>query len=503
MRTITFRSGIILVSAAIIVACLVLSIPATAQSSEAEINYQRFLTIYRQDRPTRQELESALTFLQTSNLLAPNTYKYVFSLGALNNTLENWENAAEWLVKAKFIATTDDQRQLIQEELRYSQVQIAKLKVKNWGGPGMSISFIMKQGTLEMDQLTIKQLPQRLPVINIGASTRPLEDVLRHSLHDLRFDVLTRDPFLIVGLDALVSPNDHYKKGIKDFYRYFMNEYFDHPPRRLLVTVISSQPHVLVEATNRLYPEVGLPVYAPFLGYYNPADNLIMATGGRAGYGTLLHEMIHALIEADFPQAPAWLNEGLASLYERTRWSSGHLDALPNWRMDGMREEKISSLRELAQKAPELGLHSTEIREIRLLLLYLDQRKQVDDLYRLAKQKGSVFALEEAFVELGLNEDGWRAFLKNTFRDYHAEIAQNRGGLSNPDEVRFLQQALNQILGATLKIDGLWGSSTQEKLVEFQRRFGLAPDGILGPKTMIELKRYYTLFQIELLEKNP
>ena len=55
--------------------------------------------------------------------------------------------------------------------------------------------------------------------------------------------------------------------------------------------------------------------------------------------------MIHALIEADFRQAPAWLNEGLASLYERTRWSPSRLEALPNWRMDGMREEEVRRYR--------------------------------------------------------------------------------------------------------------------------------------------------------------
>jgi peptidoglycan hydrolase-like protein with peptidoglycan-binding domain len=100
-------------------------------------------------------------------------------------------------------------------------------------------------------------------------------------------------------------------------------------------------------------------------------------------------------------------------------------------------------------------------------------------------------------MELGLDEQGWRAFLKTIFRDYRAEIARDRGALSNPDEVRFLQGALNQIMDVTLTVDGIWGKSTRENLLAFQRRFGLKPDGVLGPKTLAELKQQYTLVRLD------
>lgn len=483
--------------------CTMIALSASAQNDEAEQNYKQFLAIYRQDRPTKAELQNGLSFLETANLLAPNTYKYVFSLGALNSTLARWEEASRWLEKAMSLTSTEQQRLDIQAELEYCRVQLSKLRVSRWGGPGLSVSFIMKRGTIEMDQTTIEKLPHRLPVVNFGDSPLPLEEAIKSKLDGMGVQLLPKDVFLVVGLEDSTPPEVHYEKGIKDFYQYFRNQYFEELPDRLVVVIISSQPHVLVEATRRLYPEVGLPVYAPFLGYYNPADNLIMATAGRAGYGTLLHEMIHALIEADFPQAPPWFNEGLASLYERTQWTTTRLNALPNWRMDEMREENVRSLRALAQQAEGIGLHSHEIAEIRLLLLFMDQRQQVDDLYSLMKRKGSTFSLEEAILELGLNEDDWRSFVKNTFRDYRAEMTRNRGALSNPDEVRFVQQALNHILDANLKVDGIWGPTTKERLVDFQRRFHLNPDGIPGRQTMTELKRQYTLVRVKSLENAP
>jgi len=34
------------------------------------------------------------------------------------------------------------------------------------------------------------------------------------------------------------------------------------------------------------------------------------------GLGTLTHELIHPIVETDFPRAPTWINEGIASLFE-------------------------------------------------------------------------------------------------------------------------------------------------------------------------------------------
>jgi hypothetical protein len=50
--------------------------------------------------------------------------------------------------------------------------------------------------------------------------------------------------------------------------------------------------------------------------------------------GTLTHEIVHPMLEADFPGAPEWLEEGIASPFEapvlaarrdrgRSRWVTG------------------------------------------------------------------------------------------------------------------------------------------------------------------------------------
>ncbi len=70
-------------------------------------------------------------------------------------------------------------------------------------------------------------------------------------------------------------------------------------------------------------------------GYYSPAAGaLIMniATGG----GTLVHEIVHPLMEANFPAARAWFNEGLGSLYEQSSTREGRIVGLTNWRLAGL-----------------------------------------------------------------------------------------------------------------------------------------------------------------------
>ncbi|HEY5950971.1 MAG TPA: hypothetical protein VIV40_36010, partial [Kofleriaceae bacterium] len=57
-----------------------------------------------------------------------------------------------------------------------------------------------------------------------------------------------------------------------------------------------------------------------------------IATGG----GTLVHEIVHPYVEADFPNAPPWLNEGLGSLFEQSADRDGHIVGLTNWRLEGL-----------------------------------------------------------------------------------------------------------------------------------------------------------------------
>lgn len=72
-----------------------------------------------------------------------------------------------------------------------------------------------------------------------------------------------------------------------------------------------------------------------------------------------------------------------------------------------------------------------------------------------------------------------------------------RRGSTGPNVV-VIQVALNRIaqnypaIPKLARVDGIFGSRTETTVKEFQRIFGLTPDGIIGPGTWYEIVRLYT-----------
>ncbi|MBT3217986.1 MAG: DUF1570 domain-containing protein [Proteobacteria bacterium] len=72
-------------------------------------------------------------------------------------------------------------------------------------------------------------------------------------------------------------------------------------------------------------------------GYASSEHNALVmniATGG----GTLVHEIVHPFLDANFENVPSWFNEGLASLYEQSSSRGDHIVGLTNWRLAGLQE---------------------------------------------------------------------------------------------------------------------------------------------------------------------
>ncbi len=74
----------------------------------------------------------------------------------------------------------------------------------------------------------------------------------------------------------------------------------------------------------------------PF-GYYS-AEHRALVMNIATGGGTLVHEIVHPFMRANFPACPAWFNEGLASLYEQAAEKQGHIRGKINWRFTGLEQ---------------------------------------------------------------------------------------------------------------------------------------------------------------------
>jgi len=77
-------------------------------------------------------------------------------------------------------------------------------------------------------------------------------------------------------------------------------------------------------------------------GFYSPGERY-MVMNAALGLGTLTHEMVHPLVEADFPHAPTWINEGLASVFEQPQIPRvGEIHGGKNWRWPRVRRALLS-----------------------------------------------------------------------------------------------------------------------------------------------------------------
>lgn len=95
----------------------------------------------------------------------------------------------------------------------------------------------------------------------------------------------------------------------------------------------------------REYPHAG----SDALGVYGPRKRGILAdlSRGAAFLPTLTHELVHAILDTDFPFAPVWLEEGLASLFEAPVFTAdGGIQGLPKNRRQPRLRAALASPRE-------------------------------------------------------------------------------------------------------------------------------------------------------------
>ncbi len=123
-------------------------------------------------------------------------------------------------------------------------------------------------------------------------------------------------------------------------------------------------------------------------GYYSHENRALVmniATGG----GTLVHEIVHPFVAADFPDCPSWFNEGLGSLYEQSREKDGRIWGCTNWRLAGLqaaiRANEAPTFADLTATTSHQFYHEdrgTNYAQARYLCYYLQEKGLLADFYR-------------------------------------------------------------------------------------------------------------------------
>lgn len=154
---------------------------------------------------------------------------------------------------------------------------------------------------------------------------------LRTKLKGRGFTVLVEKPFVVVGDDTETRVTQFAEDVVRGTVTRLKQDYFSKDPASILEIWLFKD-----EASYRKHAKefFGDDPDTPY-GYYSPSKKALIMNISTGG-GTLVHEIVHPFVEANFPDCPAWFNEGLGSLYEQSGTVGGHIYGYTNWRLRGL-----------------------------------------------------------------------------------------------------------------------------------------------------------------------
>ncbi|MBV9928882.1 MAG: hypothetical protein JOZ96_27975 [Acidobacteria bacterium] len=250
---------------------------------------------------------------------------------------------------------------------------------------------------------------------------------LKKRLPSREFEVVVEKPFVVVGDGGRAAVEEHARGTVRWAVTLLRKDFFAKDPKEILdVWLFKDSTSYYTHATDLFG---GRPT-TPY-GYYSPAHrSLVMniETGG----GTLVHEIVHPFVEANFPDCPPWLNEGLGSLYEQSGEQDGHIVGYTNWRLPGLQRairrgglmpfQKLLALDGAAFYGDEQGTHYAQSR---YLCYYLQERGLLTRFYREFYNNRATDPTGFDTLKKTLNEPDMPAFQKR-WETFVLSLAQER-----------------------------------------------------------------------------
>ncbi|MFC2172046.1 hypothetical protein ACFLU6_05375 [Acidobacteriota bacterium] len=198
------------------------------------------------------------------------------------------------------------------------------------------------------------------------------------------FTVVEQKPFVVIGDESPAKVKQRAEGTVKWAADRLKALYFEEDPEATIDIWLFKNEESYKTYTWKIFrdkPET------PF-GYYSEHhEALIMniATGG----GTLVHEIVHPFVAANFPDCPAWFNEGLGTLYEQCGERDGKIQGSTNWRLDGLqqaiRKGQVPSFRKLTSTTDHEFYNEdrgTNYAQARYLCYYLQEKGLLAKFYR-------------------------------------------------------------------------------------------------------------------------
>ena len=200
------------------------------------------------------------------------------------------------------------------------------------------------------------------------------------------FSIVVQRPFVVIGDEPEPVVKERAEGTIKWAVEKLKQDFFTEDPKDIIDIWLFKDAASYQKHTRLLFNDNPSTPY----GYYSRSHKALIMNISTGG-GTLVHEIVHPFIEANFPSCPPWLNEGLGSLYEQCGEQDGHIHGFVNWRLPGLQK---------AIKAGEVGSFK-DLMAMDVNAFYSDSRgvnyAQSRYLCYYLQQKGLLFTFYKQF----------------------------------------------------------------------------------------------------------
>lgn len=228
--------------------------------------------------------------------------------------------------------------------------------------------------------------PDRLDPLSVDAASLDLEahlELVRAKMPE-GFHATIEEPFVVVGDGGPANVEQWARSTVRWAVDRLREAYFDLDPDHVIEVWLFRNGASYQKHTRELFGDRPTTRF----GYYSPRHRALIMNIDTGG-GTLVHEIVHPFMAANFADCPAWFNEGMGALYEQCEDRDDAIHGLPNWRLAplqrAIRDRSTVPLGELIASNDEAfyGLQrSKNYAQARYLCYWLQQRGELRRFYR-------------------------------------------------------------------------------------------------------------------------
>ena len=266
-------------------------------------------------------------------------------------------------------------------------------------------------GASETRVVPLSLAPHDLTDADFEQHVKDLETRIKTKLHSNDFSIVIQRPFVVVGDESASAVQEHAINTVKWAVDRLKQDYFKKDPNEILEIWLFKDNSSYRTNAKLMFDDNPTTPY----GYYSRANKALIMNISTGG-GTLVHEIVHPFMEANFPACPSWFNEGMGSLYEQCGELNGHIHGYPNWRLTGLqkaiREKRLISFESLTAMDARTFYNDDRdgYAQARYLCYYLQEKNLLQKFYREFVSKQSEDPSGYRTLKKVLGESNMEAF---------------------------------------------------------------------------------------------